>query len=470
MNDSFEIVILSQLLHNDPYCRKVLPYLKPEFFNDYSRRFVFELIKEFITTYTNLPTKEALIIQCNDKGSNLTEEQYSEITEIVSVLDSISDQDLDWLVDKTEIFCKDRSLDNALIKSVEISEGLNTSISAGQIPSILTEALSLSFDPSIGHDYFLDASARHGSYTEKKEKFPFDIDLLNKITRGGVEKGTLNVILAGTNVGKTAIMCHFASAYLLQGHNVLYITLEMGDTKISQRVDANLLNISMDDFERISKHDFMGRIEKLQAKTSGKFIVKNYPTSSASTLNFTHLMDELKMKAKFKPDIVFIDYLNIAASHRNKDVGNSYNYIKCVAEEIRAFSQQYEVPVWSATQTNRQGFGSNDIELGHTSESFGLPATADFMVAVMSDENMKDLNQMRFKQLKSRYGDTNFYRNFIVGCDFTKMRLYDVESDAQLYVNDSKKKVDDKPAFDNTPFGEGMKAEKKNKLKGLKFS
>jgi len=405
--------------------------LKSEYFQDVNERVVYEEIDNFIEKFNTLPSREALTIEL-DNRANLNDNQFAEIAKYVSDLKSDEKDDRDWLVQTTEKFCQEKAIYNAIMESIQIIDG-DGKQDKGAIPSLLSDALAVSFDPNVGHDLFDNSDARFDFYHRVEERIPFDLEYLNKITKGGVPKKSLNIILAGTGVGKSLAMCHMASANLLDGKNVLYITLEMAEEKIAERVDANLLNVKLDELSELPKDIYDKKINRVKNKTTGKLIVKEYPTAAANVGHFRHLINELRLKKSFKPDMIYIDYLNICASSRIKMGGsvNTYTYIKSIAEELRGLAVEQNVPIWSATQTTRSGFSNSDVGLEDTSESFGLPATADFMLAIISTEELNNLNQVLVKQLKNRYGDPNNHKRFVLGIDRAKMRLYDVEQSAQ---------------------------------------
>ncbi len=429
--ERIERTTLKNLIHNDEYARKVLPFLKEEYFVERFDKILFREIYHFITKYNNLPTKEALSIELNNR-KDVNETEYKTITDILGTLNK-EPIDQKWLVETTEKFCKDRAIHNAILGGIQILDGKDKEHSPEYLPEMLSQALSVSFDQKIGHDYLTETKERYDFYKRKEERLELDLEFFNKITRGGIPSKTLNICLAGTGVGKTMFMTHLASSILLQGKNVLYITLEMAEERIAERIDANLLNVGMSDLEELPYQMYETKINKLQSKTSGKLIIKEYPTASAHTGHFKNLLNELALKKSFKPDILFVDYLNIAASARFKAGANvnSYTYIKAIAEELRGLAVEYNIPVFSATQTTRGGFVSSDIGMEDTAESFGLPATADFMFALISSEDLEQKNQILIKQLKNRYNDPTVNRKFIVGVDRSKMRLYDVEQKAQ---------------------------------------
>ena len=429
--ERIERTTLKNLIHNDEYARKVLPFLKEEYFTERFDKILFREIYHFITKYNNLPTKEALSIELNNR-KDVNETEYKTITDILGTLNK-EQIDQKWLVETTEKFCKDRAIHNAILGGIQILDGKDREHTPEYLPEMLSQALSVSFDQKIGHDYLLESKERYDFYKRKEERLELDLEFFNKITRGGIPSKTLNICLAGTGVGKTMFMTSIASSILLQGKNVLYITLEMAEERIAERIDANLLNVGMSDLEELPYKMYETKINKLQTKTTGQLIVKEYPTASAHVGHFKNLLSELALKKSFKPDIVFIDYLNICASSRFKAGANvnSYTYIKAIAEELRGLAVEYNIPVFSATQTTRGGFVSSDIGLEDTSESFGLPATADFMFALISSEELEAKNQIMVKQLKNRYNDPTINRKFIIGVDRSKMRLYDVEQKAQ---------------------------------------
>ena len=441
-----EQTILKNLIYNEVYTRKVLPFIKPDYFSDNTERIVFREIFDFVNKYKNLPTHESLVINFTESKS-LTEPQVRESIELLKEIHSSKDEKSEgqWLIEQTEKFCQDKAIYNAIMESVGILDNDNKR-SKGEIPQLLSDALGVTFDNNIGHDYINDSDSRYDSYHKVESRIRFDLDLFNKITKGGLPVKTLNIALAGTGVGKSLFMCHVAAGCLSQGHNVLYITMEMAEEKIAERIDANLLNIDLDELRTITKEDYNRKFSALKSKTQGKLIIKEYPTASASSLHFRALLNDLALKKSFKPDIIFIDYLNICCSSRIKPGANvnSYSYIKAIAEELRGLAVEFCVPIVSATQTTRSGFTNSDPGLEDTSESFGLPATADFMFALVTNEELEQLNQVLVKQLKNRYGDPNLYKRFVLGIDRSKMRLYDVEDSAQNDIVDAGK-VEDKP-------------------------
>ena len=465
LTQTIERTTLSNLIHNEDYCRKVIPFIKPLYFTNRDERIVFEEIEKFLEKYNALPTQETLTIGV-DSRKDLTDEEYKKIVELIGSLEK-TEVDLQWLHDETEKFCKDKAIYNAVLDGIKIIDGKDKQRTPEAIPTILSDALAVSFDLTVGHDYVDDGLNRYEFYHKKEDKIKFDLDYFNKITKGGLPQKTLNIALAGTGVGKSLFMCHVASSVLMQGKNVLYITLEMAEERIAERIDANLMNITIDDLHTLPKKMFENYLNKIQKKTNGKLIIKEYPTASAHVGNFRSLIKELALKRSFRPDIIFVDYLNICASSRfrgNANVG-SYFYIKAIAEELRGLAVETNVPIVSATQTTRSGFVSSDIGLEDTSESFGLPATADLMFALISTEELEDLNQICVKQLKNRYNDPTMNKRFILGVDRAKMRLYDVEQVAQKDLVDSGQE-EDEVVFDNTPFaGKGKNYEKFSDLK-----
>jgi len=435
--DKIEFLILKNLLHNEDYLRKVVPFLKAEYFQDSTQKIVYEEISNFVTQYNEVPSKEILSIEI-EKRNDINEDSFKQVSQLVSCLDE-SPVELEWLFDTTEKWCRDRAIYLALLESISIADGNSEKKTQDAIPSILSDALAVSFDNHVGHDYLVDYVDRYESYNKKESRIEFDLEYFNKITKGGLPNKTLNIALAGTGVGKSLFMCHMASSVLLQGRNVLYITMEMAEEKIAERIDANLLNINIQEIADLPKLMFENKVTSLAKKTQGTLIIKEYPTAAAHSGHFKSLLNELALKKSFKPDIIFIDYLNICASSRyrgNLSV-NSYSYIKAIAEELRGLAVESNVPIVSATQTTRSGFGSSDVELTDTSESFGLPATADLMFALISTEDLEGLNQIMVKQLKNRYNDPTIFKRFVVGIDRAKMRLYDCEQSAQEDIVDS---------------------------------
>ena len=436
--DKVEFLILRNLIHNEEYVRKVIPFIKSEYFEDFNQKVIFDEITKFVEEYNEPATKEVLCIE-TEKRNDINDTSFKEITQIIGGLDD-EPTEFNWLVDTTEKWCRDRAIYIALMESIQLADGkADESKGRDAIPSILSDALAVSFDTHIGHDYLNDYEERYESYHRKEDKIEFDLEYFNKITKGGLPNKTLNIALAGTGVGKSLFMCHVASSALLQGKNVLYITLEMAEEKIAERIDANLLNVPIQDIVDLPKQMFDKKVINLAKKTQGTLIIKEYPTASAHSGHFKALLQELALKKSFRPDIIFIDYLNICASsrYRGNSTVNSYSYIKAIAEELRGLAVEANLPIVSATQTTRSGFGSSDVELTDTSESFGLPATADLMFALISTDDLEGLNQIMVKQLKNRYNDPTIFKRFMVGIDRAKMRLYDCEQAAQEDIVDS---------------------------------
>ena len=460
MEIQLEQTILRNLLTNDEYARKVAAFLSPDYFEGVYKA-LFKEFTKFISKYNKLPTIEAFKIEI-DQGDRLNDEQYRHAIEILPNIFTPEAENLEWLVDRTEKWCQDRAVYNAIMESIQVIDGKHQTLSKNAIPDILSKALSVTFDTNIGHDYIENMDSRFDFYHEKEERIPFDLDYFNRITKGGLPNKTLNIALAGTGVGKSLFMCHCAGASLSQGKNVLYITMEMAEERIAERIDANLLNVPIDQLENLSKDMFTQRVTDLAKKTSGKLIIKEYPTGQANASHFRALLNELKLKKNFVPSLIFIDYLNICASSRMKAMGgsiNSYSYIKSIAEELRGLAVEFNVPIVSATQTTRSGYSNDDVGLEDTSESFGLPATADLMFALISNEELANNGQMLVKQLKNRYNDPTAYQRFVVGVDRSKMRLYDVDqNDSPLNKNE-----DNGPSFDNSNSGQRLKSEQKFK-------
>ena len=429
-----ENTIISSLFFNEDYTRKVLPFIKEEYFGNRVEQLLYGEIFKFVEKYNNLPTKDAMLIELGQR-KDINEEELNHLKDYVNKIEN-TEPDEQWLTETTEKFCKDRAVHNAVLSGIKILDGKDKKQTAEAIPHILSDALAVSFDKSVGHDYIEDADDRFKWYHTKEKRYQFDLDYMNRITKGGVPSKTLNIALAGTGVGKSLFMCHLASSYLLQGLNVLYITLEMAEERIAERIDANLLDVTMEDLHDMPQQLYEGKITKLREKTQGQLVIKEYPTASAHSGHFKSLMNELALKKSFRPDVIFIDYLNICASSRFKG-GNisSYFYVKAIAEELRGLAVEFNVPIFSATQTTRTGYVSTDIGLEDTSESFGLPATADFMFALISNEELEALGQMKVKQLKNRYNDPSINRAFIIGVDRSKMRLYDVQQKAGEIVD-----------------------------------
>ena len=435
--ERLELTILRNLVYNEDYSRKVIPFIQPEYFEQRSEKVVFEEIVQFIVKYNSAITKEALGIEIENR-TDLTETDVKDIREVCETLnDSVVEKQ--WLLDTTEKWCRDRAIYLALMESIHIADGNDGKKNRDAIPSILSDALAVSFDNNIGHDYLQNYEERYDFYHRKEDKIEFDLEYFNKVTKGGLPNKTLNIALAGTGVGKSLFMCHVASSVLLQGRNVLYITLEMAEERIAERIDANLLNVPIQQLVDLPRSTFENKVTSLSKKTQGTLIIKEYPTASAHSGHFKALLNELSLKKSFRPDIIFIDYLNICASSRHKANSsiNSYSYIKSIAEELRGLAVEFNVPIVSATQTTRGGYGNSDVELTDTSESFGLPATADLMFALISTEELEGLGQILVKQLKNRYNDPTVFKRFVVGIDRAKMRLYDVEQSAQKDILDS---------------------------------
>ena len=456
--EKVEFLVLKNLLHNEDFLRKCIPFIKPDYFQDANQRIVFEEITDFVNQYNDVPTQEILSIEI-EKRSDINESNFKEVTQLISCLEN-EPTDHEWLLNTTEKWCRERAIYLALMESIQIADGQDNKKAPDAIPSILSDALAVSFDNHVGHDYLQDYEERYESYHRKENRIPFDLDFFNKITKGGLPNKTLNIALAGTGVGKSLFMCHMASSVLLTGKNVLYITMEMAEEKIAERIDANLLNVNIQDIGELPKQTFEKKVTNLAQKTQGTLIIKEYPTASAHSGHFTALLNELALKKSFRPDIIFIDYLNICASSRYRGGSNvnSYTVIKSIAEELRGLACEANVPIVSATQTTRSGYGSSDVELTDTSESFGLPATADLMFALISTEELESLGQILVKQLKNRYNDGNVYKRFVIGIDRAKMRLYDCEQTAQDDLLDNKK--DEEYTYDDKP---------KKTFEGFKF-
>ena len=460
MTQTIERTTLGQLLSNEDYARKVMPHMKMDYFSDRTERTVFEEIQKFVERYNALPTKDTLEIEI-DTRRDLNEDDIKRVLTVVKELSVDNDVNADWLVETTEKFIKDKAVYNAIVEGISIIDGKDKNRGADAIPSILTDALAVGFDNRVGHDYLLDSEERFEYYHTVEEKIPFDLEFFNKITKGGLPPKTLNIALAGTGVGKSLFMCHVAANCLSQGKNVLYITLEMAEERIAERIDANLMNVSMEDLHDLPKQMFESKIDKIKNKTTGNLIVKEYPTASAHTNHFRGLIKELAIKKSFKPDIIFIDYLNICTSSRIKGVTNvnSYTMVKSIAEELRGLAVETNVPIMSATQTTRSGHSNSDVGLEDTSESFGLPATADLMFALISNEELDALNQIAVKQLKNRYNDPTVNKRFVIGIDRARMRLFDVKLSEQQELQDANQSDDipdafSEPVFDNTDFGD----------------
>jgi len=435
--EKVENLVLKNLIHNEEYARKVIPFIKKEYFQEESNQILYEEISEFIVQYDELPSKEAVSIEVENR-EGLTEQTFRELGKVLSYLDK-EPADFVWLCDTTERWCRDRAIYLALMESIALADGKDERKGRDAIPSILSDALAVSFDNHVGHNYLEDYEERYALYHRKEDKIPFDLEYFNKITKGGLPNKTLNIALAGTGVGKSLFMCHVASAALMQGRNVLYITCEMAEEKIAERIDANLLNVNIQDIVDLPKQMFDKKVNNIASKTQGHLIIKEYPTASAHSGHFRSLLNELALKKSFRPDIIFVDYLNICASSRYKGSANinSYTLVKSIAEELRGLAVEANVPIVSATQTTRSGYGSSDVDITDTSESFGLPATADLMLALISTEELEELGQIMVKQLKNRYNDPTINKRFVVGIDRAKMRLYDCEQKAQDDILDS---------------------------------
>jgi len=447
---------------DEEYTRKTLPFIKGEYFQESSEKLLFSEIESYVNKYNTMPTQEALIIEI-DKRVNLTDDQHKKTIALVKQITIDPEvSDTKWLIDATEDFCQEKAIYNGIMQSIQILDDKNKNntekLDKGSIPKILADALSVSFDNHIGHDFIDDAETRYDFYHKVERRIPFDLDYLNRITKGGLAEKSLNIVLAGTGVGKSLFMCHCAAANLTMGKNVLYITMEMAEERIAERIDANLMNVELDRLIGMPKETYMKKVETLREKTKGKLIIKEYPTASANVNHFSHLLNELKLKRQFIPDIIYIDYLNICSSARTKMGAsiNSYTYIKAIAEELRGLAVEHKLPIVSATQTTRSGFTNSDVGLEDTSESFGLPATADLMFALISTEELADLNQIMVKQLKNRYSDPTTNKRFVIGIDRAKMKLYDAEDSAQTNISDSGQIEDDKPTFDKSSFGKRM--------------
>ena len=451
MPTNLEQTILRNLLTDEGYMRKVLPFIKPDYFEGIYR-ILFREAGKFVAKYNKLPNAESFKIEL-DQSDKLSDEQYNLAMDIVPQLFAGEKVDDKWLLDTTEKWCQDRAIYLAIMESISIIDGKHEVLTKGALPDLLTKALAVGFDLKVGHDYVENAGERYEFYHTEEDRLPFDLEYFNTITKGGVPRKTLNIALAGTGVGKSLFMCHVASSALVQGFNVLYITMEMAEERIAERIDANLLDVPIDQLDKISKDRFSLMVSNIAKKTTGKLIIKEYPTGSAHSGHFRALLNELKLKRQFEPDLIFIDYLNICASSRMKGMGgaiNSYSYIKAIAEELRGLAVEFDIPIFSATQTTRSGFSNSDIGLEDTSESFGLPATADLMFALITTEELERQGQFAVKQLKNRYNDPTLHKRFVVGVDRSKMRLYDVEETQQTLT-------DDTPVFDKTPTGERFK-------------
>ena len=435
--EQVEFLVLRNLLHNEEYLRKVIPFINGDYFEDPKQRMVYEEILDFVEKYNEPATKEVLCIEL-EKRKDINDENFKEVVHLVTNLEDVP-AEFNWLVDTTEKWCRERAIYLALMESISIADGQDDKKTADAIPSILSDALAVSFDNHIGHDYLLDYEERYELYHKKEERIEFDLEYFNKITKGGLPNKTLNIALAGTGVGKSLFMCHVAASVLLQGKNVLYITLEMAEERIAERIDANLLNVPIQDITDLPKTMFESKVNSVAQKTQGSLIIKEYPTASAHAGHFRSLLNELALKKSFRPDIIFIDYLNICSSSRYRAGSsvNSYTVVKSIAEELRGLAVEFNVPIVSATQTTRSGYGSSDVELTDTSESFGLPATADLMFALISTSELEELGQILVKQLKNRYNDPTVNKRFVIGIDRAKMRLYDCEQSAQNDILDN---------------------------------
>ena len=449
LNNTIEKTTLSNLITNDEYCRKVIPFIKPNYFELKEDRVVFEEIVKFVDKYKKRPTKVSLEVELENRR-DLTDTEHQSVIKLIQSLNE-TEVDIEWLINTTEKFCKDKAVYNAIVDGIAIIDGKDGKRTQEAIPDIMRDALAVSFDQSVGHDYLEDGDARFEFYHKVEEKIPFDLEFFNKITKGGLPQKTLNIALAGTGVGKSLFMCHMANC-LSQGKNVLYITLEMAEERIAERIDANLMDVTMEELHDLPKPMFTNKVDQIRSKTQGKLIIKEYPTASANSAHFRGLIKELAIKKSFNPDIIFVDYLNICASSRFKGATNvnSYMYIKAVAEELRGLAVENNVPIVSATQTTRSGFTATDVGVEDTSESFGLPATADFMFALISTEELEELNQIVVKQLKNRYNDPTMNKRFVIGIDRSKMKLSDVNLQEQKDIVDSGQDIDedDLPIFD----------------------
>jgi len=458
----FEKVVLRNVITNESYMRKVMPFVQKEYFEGvYSKLFL--LLVDLVSKYNKLPSEESFLLGV--QSMNLSPEMERHVQDIVPDIFTPKEENLDWLYDETEKWCQERAVYNAVFESINILDGKNEKLTKNAIPDLLQKALAVSFDTNVGHDYLVNVEERYDFYHEHEERIPFDLEYLNLITKGGLPNKTLNIALAGTGVGKSLFMCHHAASCLSLNKNVLYITMEMAEERIAERIDANLLNVAIDQLDTIPKDSFLEKVHKLSAKTQGKLIIKEYPTGQAHSGHFRALLNELRLKKNFSPDIIFIDYLNICASSRMKSMGgsiNSYTYIKAIAEELRGLAVEFNLPIVSATQTTRSGYGNSDPGLEDTSESFGLPATADLMIALVADEELTKLGQMMVKQLKNRYNDPNHNKRFVIGVDRSKMRLFDVDQGEQTLIDE-----DAGPVFDHSSAGQRINTER---VKELKFN
>jgi replicative DNA helicase len=456
MREQIEKVILESLLSVEKFTRLAMPHLREDFFNSRIEKEIFKEIREFFDKHNRVPTKKILSLALDD-NPRLKQDEFEQALSFVQDF-SETPEDYDWLVASTEKFCKDKAIYLGIMKSIQILEGNDKELSKDAIPSVMTEALSVSFDKTIGHDYFTESGARFEMYHTKEDRIPFDLDMFNKITRGGLPRKTLNVILAGVNAGKSAFMCHCAASYIRQGFNVLYISMEMAESKIAERIDCNMMDIPIGDLYKMKRTAYEDKISELRMKNKGQLVIKEYPTASAHVGHFRALIEELKSKKDFKPDVIMIDYLNICASQRFKGGGNvnSYNYAKAIAEEIRGLFIETNVVGITATQLTRSGFASSDVEMTDTSESFGVPALADMLFALTRTEELDEMGQVLVKQLKSRYGDVNYYKRFVIGSEFQKFKFYDVDAVEQEDISGKGKTDDDKPLFDRSAFGKRM--------------
>lgn len=465
-----EQTILSNLIYNDEYCRKVVPYLKEEYFDDVAAKKIFSTFSDYVAEYKEPPSIEALKVMLDDR-KDLNEDLFKSVVQTVDNLKQDKSTNQEWLLNETEKFCKDKDLFNTIRKAITIVDGSDKEADTGSLPKLFMDSLSISFDTHIGHDYMEDFESRFDFYHRKEERLPFDIEMLNKITKGGLPRKSLTVFLASTGAGKSLCMCHMAASSFMFGKNVLYITAEMAEERIAERIDANLLDVHLDDLLDMPKNVFEKKISRIREKSPGKLIVKEYPPGTAHAGHFRHLINELKMKKSFAPDIIFVDYINICASSRIKGAAavNSYTLVKSIAEEIRGLSMEFNIPIVSATQSNRSGYDNTDMDLTNTSESIGLPQTVDAMFALITSEELESMGQLMIKQLKNRWGDLGFYRRFVIGIDRSKMKLYDLEENAQSNIQNEVTQ-DDKPTFDKSSFGqeEAFRMKKESTTKKLK--
>ena len=459
-----EQTVLANLIFNEDYYRRVFPYIKSEYFDDVTQKKIFDTYSSYVEEFREPPSIEALRISI-DKRKDLNEDAYKNVMNQVADLRRDPDTNLDWLVAETEKFCQDKDLFNAIRKAILVIDGEDSEMDKGSLPELLSNSLSISFDTSIGHDYLEDYEGRYDFYHKKEERLPFDIDLLNKVTKGGLPRKSMSVLLATTGGGKSLVKCHMAASYLMHGKNVLYITMEMAEERIAERIDANMMDCTLDELKELPRDVYEKRINRIQSKTTGKLVVKEYPTGSAHVGHFRHLLNELRMKRGFTPDVIFIDYLNICASARVKGAAaaNSYTLVKSIAEEVRGLAMEYNAAVVTSSQFNRDGYGNSDVDLTNTSESMGITHTADCILGLISSEDLDNLGQLMIKQLKNRWGDLNYYRRFVVGIDRSKMKLYDLEDGAQKNISqDGPQSVtppaqDDAPIFDKSSFGKSNK-------------